>query len=178
MRAAGLALLATGLLLPGAPAGATIVRDGATKPAENTTKVGGAVEIGGQRAARSAPGVIVCTQMAQVPSVAAWLSFPDSAGPAANWGLVVGCALPPDQDYLLRAAAALRLAILEDRAVSWRVGRGRAFGFILPVRNFSLASGLACRSFVHTLNVGRRPFSASGTACLHAGGWRIVPPVR
>jgi surface antigen len=164
MRATG---LAAGLLLAlsaASPAGARLVREPAPA-AENR------VETGGQHPA-SGRTPHPCTAPDATLALVAWLSFPLSGGLPGD---ALACAAQPGQDYLQRAAAALRLAIAEDRATSWRAGRARAFGSIRLLRSY-VAAGVTCRDFVHTLRIGRHSLAGPGTACLRGGSWRIGRP--
>ena len=86
------------------------------------------------------------------------------------------CVLRQAPDYLRRAAAAVRAAVAEDRAVTWAVARSGASGRVEPTRSFVGQDGRPCRDFSQTVRVRGRSERSTGTACQRdEGDWRLMP---
>jgi hypothetical protein len=157
MRRVSVALAGVCVLLLAGPAAATVVqRSASDKPAAPP-----APETGGSPVVPSGPVHVACTQqgvtivegeqvrhLAVSPlTVIGALSFQAPGEHGRTLVIPFGdgrttCVLSQEPDYLRRAAAAVRAAVAEDRAVTWAVARSGASGRVEPTRSFV---GTACR---------------------------------
>jgi 17 kDa outer membrane surface antigen len=185
------AALAGACLLLAAPASATVVqRSASDKPAALPVP-----ETGGSPVVPSGPVHVACTQrgvtvvegdqvkhLAVSPlTVIGALSFQTPGAHGRTLVIPFGdgrttCVLSQEPDYLRRAAAAVRAAVAEDRAVTWAVARSGASGRVEPTRSFVGQDGRPCREFEQTVRVRGRTETSTGTACRQGGGdWRLMP---
>jgi hypothetical protein len=177
-------------LLLAAGASATVVqRSSSDKPAAAVPETGGnpVVPSGAVHVACTQFGVTIVEgdqvrHLAVSPlSVIGALSFQAPGGLGRTVVLPFGdgmttCVLTQEPDYLRRAAAALRTAVAEDRAVTWTSARSGASGRVAPTRSFAGPDGRTCRDFEQTVRDRGRAETRSGTACERGeGGWRLLP---
>ena len=190
-RPRGGALAGACVLLLAGPAAATVVqRSASDKPVAPPVP-----ETGGSPVVPSGPVHVACTQqgvtivegeqvkhLAVSPlTVIGALSFQAPGEHGRTLVIPFGdgrttCVLSQEPDYLRRAAAAVRAAVAEDRAVTWAVARSGASGRVEPKRSFVGQDGRPCREFEQTVRVRGRSERSTGTACQRdEGDWRLMP---
>ena len=191
MRRVSIALTGVCALLLAGPAAATVVQ----RSASDEPVAPAVPETGGSPVVPSGPVHVACMQQGvtivegeQVRhlvvsplTVIGALSFQAPGEHGRTLVIPFGdgrttCVLSQEPDYLRRAAAAVRAAVAEDRAVTWAVARSGASGRVEPTRSFVGQDGRPCRDFSQTVRVRGRSERSTGTACQRdEGDWRLMP---